>query len=121
MPIQEIEARILREAEAEAARLKKENEHALRGLDEAHARKKRAVREEILRQGKLKAEEVKRSHLIPARLLAKRRLLEEKQTILHELYREIGRQKKMSAAEISSVREKSEVKAAKILFGEMHG
>jgi V/A-type H+-transporting ATPase subunit E len=117
MSIQEIEKRIVQEAEAEAAKIKKEAEEKLRQLEKVHAHKKEEVRARLMREAQHKAEELKKSYLVPARLKARKALLEEKQKILGRIYHEIKREKKLSAAEISKIREESEVKAAHILFG----
>ncbi len=117
MPIQEIEKRILEEAEAEASKIKKEAEEDVQRLERFHAQKKEEVKTEILQNAQKKAEEIRRSCLVPARLKAKKALLEEKQKIIGQIYKEVQKEKKLSAAEISRIREGTEVKAAAILFG----
>ena len=116
MSIQEIERRIIAEAEAEASKIKREAEVKIQQLERGHAQKKEEVKNELMREAQRKAEEVKKSYLIPARLKARKALLEEKQKILGEIYNEIKNEKKLSAAEISRIREETEVKAAHILF-----
>ena len=117
MSIQEIEKRIIKEAEAEASKIKKEAEEKIRQLEKVHAQKKEEVRTRLMREAQRKAEEVKKSYLVPARLKARKNLLEEKQRILSNIYNEIKREKRLSAAEIGKVREESEIKAAHVLFG----
>ena len=117
MSIQEIENRIIAEAEAEASKIKREAEAKIQQLESVHAQKKEEVKNELMQEAQRKAEEVKKSYLIPARLKARKALLEEKQKILGEIYSEIKKEKKLSAAEISIIREGTEVKAAHILFG----
>ena len=117
MPIQEIENRIIAGAETEASKIKKEAEAKIQQLERMHAQKKEEVKNELMRKAQRKAEEVKKSYLIPARLKARKALLEEKQKILGKIYNEIKKEKKLSAAEISKIREETEVKAAHILFG----
>jgi vacuolar-type H+-ATPase subunit E/Vma4 len=117
MSILEIEKRIIEEAEAEASRIKAEAEARIREHNQLHARKLEEVRSEITREAERRAEEARRSHLVPARLKARRDVLEEKQTILSKIYAEIKKAKKLSPAEAKKLREETEVKAANILFG----
>ncbi|KPJ66424.1 hypothetical protein AMJ44_08405 [candidate division WOR-1 bacterium DG_54_3] len=116
MSIQEIEKRIMAEAAAEASKIKKEAETKIQQLERMHAQKKEEVKNALMREAQRKAEEVKKSYLIPARLKARKVLLEEKQRILGAIYNEIKKERKLSAAEISKIREETEVKAAHILF-----
>jgi V/A-type H+-transporting ATPase subunit E len=118
MSIQEIEKRITEDAQAEASKILKEAEADLRQFEKAHSQKKEEVRAEILRESRSKAEDAKRAHLVPARLKARKAVLEEKQKILKEIYAEIQKEKNLSAAEIAKVREETEVAAANILFGD---
>jgi vacuolar-type H+-ATPase subunit E/Vma4 len=118
MSILEIEKRIIEEAEAEAARLRKGSEAKIRDLGKLHAQKLAEVREQSLRQAQRQAAAVKRSQVVPARLTARKALLAEKQKILSKIYAEIKKVKKLSDAEVGKLREDSEVKAASILFGE---
>ena len=117
MSIQEIEKSILEEAEAQASKIKHEAEVKTQQLEKVEAQKKEKVKAEMLREAQRKTEEVKRSYLVPARLKAQKKLLEEKQKILGGIYEEIKKEKKLSAAEISKIREETEVKAAHLLFG----
>jgi vacuolar-type H+-ATPase subunit E/Vma4 len=117
MTIQEIEKRITEDAEAEASKTRKEAEANLQHFEKAHVQKKEEVRLEIMREAQHKAEDAKRSHLVPARLKARKAILEEKQKILIGIYTEIQKEKNLSAAEIAKVREETEVAAANILFG----
>lgn len=121
MSIQEIEKRIIKEAEAEASKIKKEAEEKIRQLEKVHAQKKEEIRAGLMRKAQRKAEELKKSYLVPARLKARKDLLEEKQRILSNIYNEIKKEKRLSAAEIGKVREESEIKAAHILFGPSTG
>lgn len=117
MSIQEIEKRIIEEAKDEASKIIKEAEGSLHQLKKVHEQKKTELKAEIMKEAKRKATEVKRSYLVPARLKAKKTLLEEKQKILGKIYSEIKKEKKLSTAEINKIREETEVKAANILFG----
>jgi vacuolar-type H+-ATPase subunit E/Vma4 len=118
MSIWEIEKRIMEKAAAEAENMKAECEHSVEQLEKVHAEKKEEVKSEILEGAKRKAEVAERSHLVPARLAARKALLEEKQKVLSGIYKEIKKGKKLSPAEMGRIREQTEVKAAGILFGE---
>jgi vacuolar-type H+-ATPase subunit E/Vma4 len=116
MPIQEIEKRILEEAQAQALKINQETEKKVAQIEAAGLRKMEETKAKILEEARSKAEEVKRHHLVPARLKARKEILEEKQKFLSDLYNEIQREKKLSSAEIAGIREESEVKASMILF-----
>lgn len=118
MSIQEIEKRILQEAEAEAAKVRKEGKAEIQKLAKFHTEKAQEVKAGLAEEARLKAEEIKRSYLVPARLKARKSVLEEKQKILKGIYDDIQKEKKLSVAELAKLREDSEVKAAQILFGE---
>jgi len=118
MSIAEIEKSILEEARAEASRIKLEAKNDVRQLEKFHAEKKEEVKGAILKEAQRRAEEVARSHIVPARLKAKRALLEEKQRILEKIYQEIKKSKKLTDAEIGKLREETEVQTAAKLFGE---
>jgi V/A-type H+-transporting ATPase subunit E len=117
MAIAEIEKSITQEARTEASRIKLEAENSIRQLEKFHAEKKEEVKSAVLKEARRRAEEVKRSHIVPARLKAKKALLEEKQRILGKIYTEVKKSKKLSDAGISKLREETEVKAAAKLFG----
>jgi len=117
MSIQEIEKSILKEAKDEASKIIKEAEISIQQLKKVHEQKKAELKAEIMKEAARKAAEVKRSYLVPARLKAKKGLLEEKQKTLGKIYSEIKKEKKLSTAEANKIREETEVKAANILFG----
>ena len=117
MSIAEIEKSILEEAQAGAAKIKVETDEHLAQLEIFYLQKKETLRKAILTSAQRNAEEIKRSYLIPARLEDKRLRLETKQTILQQLYAEIGKEKNLSSLELSRLREETEIKAAQILFG----
>ncbi|MEA3493378.1 MAG: hypothetical protein U9R38_03205 [Candidatus Margulisiibacteriota bacterium] len=117
MSIKEIEKRIIEEASAEAAALRKEHDENLAQLEKMQARQSAELKAGIIEEAKRKAEEKKRALIVPARLSAKKALLEEKQKILGSIYKEIKKEKEISGAELVKLREDSEVKAAKILYG----
>lgn len=118
MSIVEIEQRINEQAAAEAGKIKAESERVITELVKMHNLKKEEDRIELLEEARRRAEEVKRSHLVPARLKAKKGLLEEKQKIISGIYREIKKEKKLSESEVARLRDETEVKAAAILFEE---
>lgn len=116
MSIQEIEKKIIEQAEAEAAGIRDESNGKVEELAKAHSQAVARLKSEIKRQSQRLAEEIKRSQLVPARLAARKALLEEKQKIMGRLYTEIKTAKKLSAAELNKLREESEVAAASTLF-----
>ena len=118
MTINEIEKRIIEEAEAEALKIKEEADNNIRQLDKVHQQKKEEIKLEILKAARQEAEAVKTSLLVPARLKGKKSLLLEKQQILGELYARVQKENKLKDAEINRVREDSEVNVGRILFGE---
>ena len=118
MSIREIEKRIIEEANAEASSIDEEAQRSRRQLEKVNEQKQKELRQAILEEGQRKADEIKRSHLVPARLKARKAVLEEKQKLLAMIYDEVKKQRKLSGAEIKKVREETEVKAAGLLFGE---
>jgi len=114
--IQEIEKRISQEAETQAAQISKDTTEQIKQLDQVNARKKQDVKAHIRQEAEQKAEEATKAIVVPARLKAKKAILEEKQKVFSSIYQEVQKEKKLSAAEIDKVREDTEVKAAKILF-----
>jgi len=118
MSIWEIEKRILEEAAAEAEKAQAECEHTVAQLEKVHAQNKAKIKGKLVHAAEQQVEEAKRAELIPARLQARRLILEEKQKILSGIYKEIKKEKKLSGPELQQLREKSEVAASEILFGE---
>lgn len=118
MSILEIEKKILEDAQEEAARIKKEAQGSIQRLEKTHADKRVGLKGVSTRQSRNRAEDVKRSIIVPARIEARKALLEAKQKILGKIYTEIKKEKKLSAAELAKVREETEVQAARILFHE---
>ena len=116
MSIQEIEKRIIEEAESQALKIKRECEKKIQELEEINQRETEETKAKILEESLQKAQDVKRAHLVPARLKARKAVLEEKQRFLSDIYNEIQREKKLSAAEIKKIREETEVNASQILF-----
>ena len=117
MALQDIEQRIIKEAEAEAAKVRQEA-GAKQDLEQADfERKAAALRAAKERETRLAVEAAERGQLVPARLEAKKALLEKKQKIISNLYKEVAKSKKLSLPEVSKVREASEVKVAQILYG----
>ncbi|MFH1684036.1 MAG: hypothetical protein ABIA67_04055 [Candidatus Margulisiibacteriota bacterium] len=116
MSIHEIEKKIVEDALAAAAKTNKESQEAIRRLDKTHAEKKAEIKTASARQSNNHAEDVARSIVVPARLEARKALLEEKQTILGKIYSVVKKEKKLSTAELAKVREETEVQAARVLF-----
>ncbi|MFH1826100.1 MAG: hypothetical protein ABH823_02260 [bacterium] len=117
MTIQDIEKKIISSAEAEAEKIKAEAQAQVQDLEKIHQATTAELKAERLAAARQKAEGVKRAILVPARLAAKKALLEEKQQIMKTLYAEIKKDKKLSNAELIKLREDSEVKVANILYG----
>ncbi|MBU0630107.1 MAG: hypothetical protein KKC80_04215 [Candidatus Margulisbacteria bacterium] len=107
MGLLEIEAKIIGEAEAKAAVIN--SEAAKEAAEIAAAAKLRAgiLREELLDQVRSSAEEEKKAIVVPARLLLKQRLLEEKHRQLDRLFAGID----------PAVRDKKESEVVKLLYG----
>lgn len=118
MPIQELEKRILDEAQAEAEEIKSLARQETQKRNQVQASKIQDLKNQVQTENQRKAEEIKRLHLVPARLHAKKALLEAKQDVLTRLYAEIQKEHNLSAAETKRLREESEVKVTQILFGE---
>ncbi|OGC05195.1 hypothetical protein A2276_04570 [candidate division WOR-1 bacterium RIFOXYA12_FULL_43_27] len=116
MGIGEIEKKILEQAGKEAAKIEAEAGEALARLNEAHRKKLEEMKADAAKENRVKIKALAHSVLVPARLSAKRALLEEKQKIMGAIYLEIGEEKKIGRAELNLIREKSEIKAAEILF-----
>jgi len=88
MPINDIEKRIITEAEAEAEKIKEEaSDKASIILSDAEEEASK-LREEILEQAKNKAEEEKRKIISPSRIKAKNDLLEKKQELIKQVFDE---------------------------------
>ncbi|MBI4896646.1 MAG: hypothetical protein HY832_03820, partial [Candidatus Aenigmarchaeota archaeon] len=95
-------------------------EQEMQNLKQVHASKVAEIQSRHAAETQNKAEELKRSFLVPARLQAKKALLEEKQNIITKIYAEIQKEHKLSNAETARIREESEVKITQILFGEQN-
>ncbi|MFC1571504.1 hypothetical protein ACFL31_03030 [Candidatus Margulisiibacteriota bacterium] len=117
MSLKEIENRIIREAAEEASRIEAQAEAQAQGMEKSHRAKIEAMKAERQKAARQKAEEAKKSIVVPARLNAKKALLEEKQRILNEIYSGIQKENNLSDAELAKLREASEVTAAKVLYG----
>ena len=118
MSIQDIEKSILAKAQAEAKKIDQDSADKLALLEKTQAQKLASLKsrrqQEILHQ----AASLERSILVPARLNAKKSLLQAKQEILSKLYADIQKEKKLSLPEITQLREETEIKASQIIFGE---
>ena len=117
MSIQEIDKRIIAQAETEAAKIGQEGQKKTSQLEKVNAEAIEELKNQIKKEAEQKSEEIKRSYLVPARLSAQKSILEEKQRILSGLYTDIQKEKNLSKADLAGLREKSEVSAAKSLFG----
>ncbi|MFH1362240.1 MAG: hypothetical protein ABIH69_06265 [bacterium] len=116
MSLQEIEKRILAEAEAEAANIRAQNKNELDQLAKFQAEQKAKLIATIDDEAGDEALRIKRLVLVPARQKSKKLVLEAKQNIIGALYADIQKQKNLSNAETNKIREESEVSVAKTLF-----
>lgn len=116
MSIQAIEKKILEQAQAEADKIKQDSQTLINELEQVHERDTRELTSKAREHAEQKAAAAKRAILVPARLAARKSLLEAKQKIIGSLYKEIKKEKKLSQAELENLREKSEAQAAAILF-----
>lgn len=107
MGLAEIENKIQQEAKAEAERINRAGEEEASRIEFEARQKAQALQEQIIAEAKQRAEEIKKEIVVPARLLAKSKLLEEKQKILAKIFAEFS----------PAVREKKEIEVAKLLYG----
>lgn len=107
MGLADIEKRIIEEAEAEARKIKSRSAEETSRLEAEAKKTAEAQRRQILAEAGQKAEEEKKAILVPVRLAAKARLLEEKHRILEEVF----------AGVPPEGREKKEIQVAKLLYG----
>jgi vacuolar-type H+-ATPase subunit E/Vma4 len=107
MGLAEIEEKILAEAEEAAARIIAQAETEAKHLAGAANVRAEADRENILAQAHRDAEAARQAILVPARLAAKRKLLEEKHRLLDQVF----------AGVAPAVREEKELEVAKFIYG----
>jgi len=107
MGLAEIEQEINREATAAAAKIKANGEaEAVRIIGEAKAAAEK-LRHEMLTEALREADEAKKAIVVPARLEAKKKMLEEKHRLLDEVFAGVSDQ----------IRQAKEAEAIKILYG----
>lgn len=116
MSIQDIAKKILEQAQAEADKITKDSQASLAQLNKVQDQEVAEVKAQAKQATEQKVAEARRAILVPARLAAKKAILEAKQKILGSLYKEIKKEKKLSLADLDKLREQSEVKAAAVLF-----
>lgn len=107
MGLADIEKKIIEEAEAQARMIKSRAAEEISRIEEEAKEKAREIHAIILREAKQSALEVKTGILVPARLAAKARILQEKHKILDEYFAGVS----------PEAREKKEIEAAKKLYG----
>jgi len=107
MGIAEIENRIVAEARAEAEIIKKSADQEVAGVEAETGTKIELLRRQVLEEAKNIAEAEKKAILVPARLAAKKRLLEEKHKLLKEVF----------AGLPPETRENKEIEVVKFLYG----
>ncbi len=117
MAIQDIENKIIEEANKRAAEIEAENKKEMEKLNKFHQKEKQALQDKILREAERKAQNAQRSILVPARMTASKTILEEKQKIISQVYDQVQKEKKLAKADLEKLRELTEIKAAQILYG----
>ncbi|OGC25024.1 hypothetical protein A2291_01755 [candidate division WOR-1 bacterium RIFOXYB2_FULL_42_35] len=117
MSINEIEQKILEQAKAEAKKIEQENSAAIKVLEAAQTQKTAVLKQQAKLAAEQKIAAVKMAVLVPARLKAKKNILEEKQAIITRIYAEMGTEKNLTKPEINRLREETEIAVAQVLFG----
>jgi len=107
MSIKDIENKIKQDTKAEADKIIAEAKNQAAQIIKEAQNKAAKEKEIILLNGKKEAEIIKRSLITPAKLEAKKKILEEKHNILNQVFK--GKSKE--------TREKKEIEVAKVLFG----
>jgi len=123
MGIEDIEKKILDEAREESSRIRAEGQRKLSGFQKETLARAEALRAQILEEGKLKAEEKKRSILIPARLEAKKAILNQKRKFIDQVFEEVLKEEIVKIdysldAFKRRIKEDLESQITEILFGE---
>lgn len=106
MGLEEIEKKIIGEAQAVAQKIKAQAEEEVSKIIAAGQKEAEIVRQNILKEAQKKAQEIKNAIIIPARLSAKRKILEEKHKILNEVFADLP----------DEIRTEKEVEVAKFLY-----
>lgn len=117
MTLQDLEKTLLDQAQKQAdhilAQAKAEKEkHVLFNQEQ-----RQELAQKMLHAAQEEAQKQAQNILVPARLQAKKIILEKKQELLNSLYSEIQNEHKLEGADLEHLREKSEIKAAQILYG----
>jgi vacuolar-type H+-ATPase subunit E/Vma4 len=107
MAIQDLKKYILDEAKKEADEMIRAAESEARKIKEEYKKAVEREKEMILREARSKSEEKKRGIVIPARLKAKKDILEAKHKVLDEVFKGVA----------SEMREKKEIEVIKALYG----
>lgn len=107
MGIAEIQKQIIEEAEAEAEKIRQKTETEVKIIEEQGHNAASRKKVEVLAQARRMAEERTRSILTPARLTAKKMVLQEKHRLLDEVFK--GASEEMKEANL--------IKAAEFLYG----
>ncbi|OGC13451.1 hypothetical protein A3J90_03655 [candidate division WOR-1 bacterium RIFOXYC2_FULL_37_10] len=106
MSLSDIENKIKQDTKAEADKIIAEaKEQVARIIKEAETKAEKE-KNEILSAGEKEAQNLKRALITPAKLAAKKKILEEKRKILEQAFQ--GKSKE--------TREKKEIEVAKVLF-----
>lgn len=94
MGINEIEKKILEEAEQEAFNIKKEAKAKALQIAKEFKSKAEAQYKDIVNNAKIKAEGLKKSILVPARLEARKNILKAKHELLDQVFHGISSKKR---------------------------
>ena len=87
MGIQDIENKILEDAQAEALKIKKSAEEQASLISQEFVNKAEEEYQNILKKAKLKAGALQKSIIVPARLEAKNSILAEKHKLVDEVFK----------------------------------
>lgn len=106
MGLKEIEEKIIAEARAKALAIREDGTKESEKIGAGAAAQAESLRQAILAKARLKGEEERKAIVVPARLLAKQRLLEEKHRLIGQVFEGL-----------SNFREAKEGEVIKFLYG----
>lgn len=107
MGLAEIENKILEEAETEAKKIREQAAEESAQIGNEAKSKAESLRRQIITEAKKKAEEETKAILVPARLAAKKNILQEKHKILGEVFSGLPQ----------NIREEKEIEVANYIYG----
>lgn len=107
MGLEEIKAKIIEEAKIEAEKIKKAADEEASRIEADAGTQADRLSNMILQEAKARAEAERLARLVPSRLAARKKLLEEKHKILNEVF----------AGCSAEIKEAKEIEVAKFLYG----